>query len=89
MGGQMEKITFTPQEGDAVDFYILEQTKIGGMNYLLVTDSETDDGEALILRDISDPEDAEAVYEIVDDDETLNAVAAVFEKIMEDIDIIQ
>lgn len=85
----MEKITFTPQEGGAVEFYILEQTMIGGVNYLLVTDSEGEDGEALILRDVSAPEDAEAVYEIVDDDETLNAVAAVFEKIMDDIDIIQ
>ena len=85
----MEKITFTPQEGGAVEFYILEQTMIGGVNYLLVTDSGEGDGEALILCDVSAPEDTEAVYEIVDDDETLNAVAAVFEKIMDDIDIIQ
>lgn len=85
----MEKITFTPQEGGAVEFYILEQTMIGGTNYLLVTDSESGDGEALILCDVSAPEDPEAVYEIVNDDGTLNAVAAVFEKIMDDIDIIQ
>ncbi len=85
----MEKITFTPQEGGAVEFYILEQTMIGGTNYLLVTDSESGDGEALILCDVSAPEDPEAMYEIVDDDGTLNAVAAVFEKIMDDIDIIQ
>lgn len=85
----MEKITFTPQEGEAVDFYILEQTMIGGVNYLLVTDSAEGDGEALILCDTSAPEEPEAVYEIVDDNETLNAVAAVFEKIMEDVDIIQ
>ena len=85
----MEKITFTPEEGDAVEFYVLEQTKIGGVDYLLVADSADEDGEALIMCDVSDPEDAEAVYEIVDDDEKLNAVAAVFEKIMDDIDIIQ
>ncbi|MDE6601656.1 MAG: DUF1292 domain-containing protein [Lachnospiraceae bacterium] len=85
----MEKITFTPQEGGAVEFYILEQTMIGGVNYLLVTDSAEGDGEALILCDVSAAEDAEAVYEIVEDDETLNAVAAVFEKIMDDVDIIQ
>ena len=85
----MEKITFTPQDGDAVEFYVLEQTMIGGVNYLLVTDSAEDDGEALILCDVSAPEDPEAVYEIVEDDEKLNAVAAVFEKIMDDIDIIQ
>lgn len=85
----MEKITFTPEEGGAVEFYILEQTMIGGVNYLLVTDSEGEDGEALILRDVSASEEAEAVYEIVEDDETLNAVAAVFEKIMDDVDIIK
>ena len=85
----MEKITFIPQDGDAVEFYVLEQTMIGGVNYLLVTDSAEGDGEALILYDISAPEDSEAVYEIVEDDEKLNAVAAVFEKIMDDIDIIQ
>ena len=85
----MEKITFMPQDGDAVEFYVLEQTMIGGVNSLLVTDSEEGDGEALILCDISAPEEPEAVYEIVEDDEKLNAVAAVFEKIMDDIDIIQ
>ena len=85
----MEKITYMPQDGDAVEFYVLEQTMIGGVNYLLVTDSAEGDGDALILSDVSAPEDPEAVYEIVEDDEKLNAVAAVFEKIMDDIDIIQ
>ncbi len=51
----MEKVRFTPQEGEAVDFYVLEQTMIGGVNYLLVTDTEDDDGEALILCDVSAP----------------------------------
>ena len=85
----MEKVTFMPQDGEAVEFYVLEQTMIGGVNYLLVTDSAEEDGEALILCDVSAPEDPEAIYEIVEDDEKLNAVAAVFEKIMDDIDIIQ
>ena len=84
----MEKITFNPEDGNPVDFYVLEQTRIGGFDYILVTDSAEDDGEALILRDISQTEDKEAVYEIVDNDETLNAVAAVFEKIMDDVDIV-
>ena len=85
----MEKITFTPEEGGDIEFYIMEQTMIGGVNYLLVTDSEGEDGEALILCDVSAPEDTEAVYEIVEDDEKLNAVAAVFENMMDDINIIQ
>lgn len=83
----MEKIIFTPAGEEAVEFYVLEQTRLGGIDYILVTDSEEDDGEALILRDMSAPEEAEAVYEIVTDDEELNAVAAVFENMLEDIEL--
>ena len=83
----MEKIVFTPAGEEAVEFYVLEQTRLGGIDYILVTDSEEDDGEALILRDMSAPEEEEAVYEIVADDEELNAVAAVFEKMLEDIEL--
>ncbi|MDD6628430.1 MAG: DUF1292 domain-containing protein [Lachnospiraceae bacterium] len=83
----MEKIVFTPAGEEAVEFYVLEQTRLGGIDYILVTDSEEDDGEALILRDMSAPEEEEAVYEIVADDEELNAVAAVFENMLEDIEL--
>lgn len=83
----MEKIVFTPEGQEPVRFYVLEQTRLGGMDYILVTDSEEADGEALILRDISAPEETEAVYEIVSDDEELNAVAAVFENMLEDIEL--
>lgn len=83
----MEKIIFRPDGEEPVDFYILEQTRIGGIDYILVTDTEEDDGEALILKDISMPEAEEAIYEIVSEDEELNAVAAVFENMLEDIEL--
>ncbi len=83
----MEKIIFTPEGGEAVRFYVLEQTRLGGIDYILVTDSENGDGDALILRDTSLPEDDEAVYEIVEDEEELNAVATVFENMLEDIEL--
>ncbi|MBR1670720.1 MAG: DUF1292 domain-containing protein, partial [Butyrivibrio sp.] len=50
--------------------------------YLLVTDEEDGDSEALILRDDSDIKDEEAVYCIVDDDRELEAVAGVFRKLL-------
>ena len=83
----MEKIVFTPEGGEPVRFYVLEQTRLGGIDYILVTDSEEGDGEALILRDSSAMEDAEAVYEIVSDDEELEAVAAGFESMLEDVEL--
>ena len=78
----MEKIIFTPEGEEPVEFYPLEQTIIGARTYLLVTDQEDGDGEALILRDDSDIKDEEAVYAIVDDDLELEAVAGVFRKLL-------
>ena len=84
----MEKIVFTPEGEEEVAFYVLEQTRLGGVDYLLVTDSEKEDGEALIMRDTSKAEEEESVYEIVTDDEELNAVAAVFENMLDDVDLL-
>lgn len=83
----MEKITFSPEgtAGEAVDFYVLEETRIGGINYILVTDEEDGDGEALILRDESKDGEEESVYTIVEDDKELYAVAEVFQSMMDDI----
>ena len=48
----MEKIKFMSEEMDEeVDFYVLEQTKVNGVSYILVTDSEEDDAECLILKE--------------------------------------
>lgn len=85
----MEKITFVPDGGEAVDFYVLEQTTIGGVNYILVTDAEEDEeGEAYILKDMSDSDAEERVYSMVEDDTEFDAVSAVFENMLEDIDLI-
>ena len=50
---KLEKITFRPEGEEPVKFYVLEQTRIGGHNYILVTDVEEGDGDALILKDMS------------------------------------
>ncbi|MCM1143109.1 MAG: DUF1292 domain-containing protein [Blautia sp.] len=84
----MDKIVFQPEgEEAAVEFYVLEQTRIGGIDYILVTDTEDEDGEALILRDVSASGESEALYEIVTEEKELRAVAAVFESMLEDIDL--
>ncbi len=85
---KLEKITFNPEGEEPVDFYVLEQTRIGGFNYILVTDFEEGDGEALILKDISKDGEEESVYTIVSDDEELEAVAGVFENILDDVSFV-
>lgn len=84
----MEKISFTIiGEDKPADFYVLEQTRIGGFSYLLVTDREDGDSDAWILKDVSTDGDEEALYEIVEDEVTLRAVAEVFEQMLDDVDI--
>ena len=85
----MEKITFVPDGEEAVDFYVLEQTTIAGVNYILVTDAEEDEeGAAYILKDISDSDAEERFYSMVEDDDEFDAVSAVFENMLDDIDLI-
>lgn len=83
----MEKIKFTLADiEEEVDFFVLEQTRINGSDYILVTDSEEGDADALILRDISKAEDTQALYEIVEDDKELESIAEIFEEMLEDIE---
>ncbi len=86
---KLEKITFQPDGEESVDFYVLEQTRLGGINYILVTDVESGDGEALILKDLSQDGEEEGVFVIVDDDDELAAVAGVFENMLEDVELTQ
>ena len=84
----MEKIQFVTDDNEVVDFYILEETRINGINYILVTDSEDDEeAEAYILKDTSSEESIEASYEFVEDNNELSAVGKVFEELLEDIDL--
>ena len=84
----MEKIRFRSEEiQDDADFFVLEQTKLNGVSYILVTDSEEDDAECLILKDISKDTSSDSIYEIVEDDVELTAISKVFEEHLEDIEI--
>ncbi len=81
-----EKIMFQTDEGE-VAFYVLEQTRLSGVNYLLVTDSEDEDAECLVLKDTSKDSDLEAAYEIVTDDDLLDVLLPIFTELLEDVDI--
>ncbi len=81
----MEKITFQAVGEEPVDFYVLEQTTVAGVNYILVTEDEDGDCDALILKDLSSAEDTEADYVIVEDEKELNAVAQIFENLLDDV----
>ena len=84
----MEKIKFAFGDGNGEDeFFVLEQTKINGATYILVTDSEEDDAECLILKETGVEEQTDKMYEIVEDDTELLAVSKVLEELLEDVSI--
>lgn len=83
----MEKIRFTDEDNKQVEFYIEEQARIGGTTYLLVSDSQEDEAEAYIMKDVSRETDLEACYEFVEDELELEAVMSVFQQMLEDTDI--
>lgn len=89
MGNKPEEIIFTTEDGEEVTFCVIEQTRLGGVDYLLVTTTDEDDeeGEALILKDVSKDTDEEAVYDIVEDDKELELVAGIFKELIDDIEL--
>ena len=84
----MEQIKITAENGEEIDLYVIEQTRVNGMNYLLVTESEDDEAEAYILKDTSAQDAVDAVYEFVEDDEELNSLAQIFSELIDDAEIV-
>ena len=87
----MEKLTFVTEDQESVDFYIIEETRVNGINYLLVTESEDEEDEE---EEESPTEETEskgeaepAVYEFVESEEELDAVSRIFAELLEDMDL--
>lgn len=55
----------------------------------MVTDFEEGDGEALILKDLSKDGEEESVFAIVSDDKELDAVAQIFESMLDDVSFVR
>lgn len=70
-------------EDGSTELEILEETTVGGVNYILVTDApEGEDGTCYVMKDISGPDDPEADYVFADDSET-DAVMDIFSRLLE------
>lgn len=82
----MEKITFRSEDGTQ-EFFVEEQTTISGTVYLLVSDSLEDEANAYILKDITRDDSQEACYEIVEDEDELQAISKVFAQMLDDVDL--
>ena len=87
----MEQIIFNSEDGEELSFFVIEETTIGGIRYLLVSDEDPqtpteEEKDATILKCVSSG-DEEDVYEFVEDDDEWDAVLPVFEELMDDFDL--
>ncbi len=82
-----DSIVFEAEDGTEVEFEVLEQTTLGGVNYLFVVD-RADDESFLILRENSGADTEEmAAYDIVEDEKELSAVIKIFDELLEDVNL--
>lgn len=80
-------IVFEAEDGSEVQFKVVEQTTLGGMNYLLVTDM-SDEEAFLILKESRDDAAGDMLaYDIVEDEKELEAVVKIFDELLEDVDL--
>ena len=84
-----DTIPFLTDDGTEVDFCILEQTTINGINYLLVSEQEDPEGDedtiVYIMREAAQADDDMISYEFVEEDDELESVSKVFEQLLEDL----
>ncbi len=86
-GAAYDSIVFETEDGTEVEFRVVEQTTLGGINYLFVID-KTDDESFLILRENTGADTEEmAAYDIVEDEKELDAVIKIFDELLEDVNL--
>lgn len=87
MADSQSVVKFLSEDNEEIQFSVLEQTTLNGVNYLLVAEHpDEDEAECLILREVSDKNAEEAVYDIVEDDKELGILSDVFAALLEDVE---
>ena len=80
-----DKMVMIMDDGTETEFTVLETTTLGGVDYILVTDApDGEDGECYLMKDMSDPEDEEALYVDVEDENERETVMGIFEEMLKD-----
>ena len=88
MNNEEKKITLSNEDGEEIVLYVLEETRINSMNYLLVTDAaDEEEGECYILKDLSKREEEEAIYEFVEDDNEIDYLFKIFSELLDGADV--
>ena len=81
-----KRIEFCPDgENETVGFFVVEETRIAGVSYLLVTESEDDEEAEVVLLKV-DTKDGQDYYNTIDNEILLNEVFDEFLDIVEEME---
>ncbi|MBE5941280.1 MAG: DUF1292 domain-containing protein [Lachnospiraceae bacterium] len=89
---ELETIVITFDDDTEEEMVVLETTKLGGIQYYLVSpaadfENDEEEGECFILKEIINESDDEyGTYEFVEDEDELNCVFPIFEELLEESD---
>ena len=91
---ELRTIDFVDEDGDNEELTVLFQTRLAGINYLLVSDAEIEELEdddatvdVFIIKEEAVSDDGEDVlYKVVEDEKEILTVSKVFEEMMDDVD---
>lgn len=86
---EFEVVTMTDENGDEIEFSIIDNVACGGERYLLVVETELmddDETNAVILKEVSINAD-DVTYELVEDDAEFDRVADLFAQKGEDYEV--
>lgn len=79
----LEKITLKIDSEEETEVYVIDKTTLNEVNYLLVAETDEEESDAYILKEVADKDD-ELTYESVDDDVEFDAVAKVFSELVDE-----
>ncbi len=82
-----EKAVFTSSDGEKLSLYVIEQTRINDVRYILAEDALDSETAYIMKETYSDSDKEESVFEFVEDEQELDAISGVFAELLEDIDI--
>ena len=83
----MDKVVFAGEFGESMELYVLETTRLQGVDYYLASEVEQGDGDCYILKEIPGKDGEDPAYEIVSDEGLLDYLASIFAEQMDDTDI--
>ena len=80
MEEELRTVPFTTEDGEEIDMYVLEETTLQGVHYILVTEDLSDDSEEAVVTIMKEEKQQ------VENEDELQAVAKIFAELMEDVD---